>query len=119
MYITSHGLFRTPDNAWTLKLFQGSERLISELSRFYAVWKKYGEKMGLGADIEDSDSLPFDTTLKNLVGKLHKHVSWHMGMMAYKLIKKEPKEKPPPENEDDPEDVKKKRKVEKYREQLL
>jgi len=40
-------------------------------------------------------------------------------MMAYKLIKKEAKEKPPPENEDDADDVKKKRKVEKYREQLL
>jgi len=93
--------------------------LIGELGRFYTLWKKYGEKSGLGKDIEDSDKLPFDTTLSNLVGKLHKQVSWHIGMMAYKLIKKEPKEKPPPENEDESEDIKKKRKVEKYREQLL
>lgn len=100
-------------------MFQGSEIFIKELSRFYTVWKTYGEKMGLGAELKESDRLPYDTTLKNLVGKLHKHISWHIGMMAYKLIKKEPKEKPPPENEDEPDELKKKRKVEKYREQIL
>jgi len=87
------------------------------LSRFYALWKKNGEKMGLGEEItETSESTVLDKTFSDNFGKLHQYISWHIGMMAHRLIKKEPKEKPPAENEDDPDDVKKKRKVEKYRE---
>lgn len=120
MYINSHGLFKFPDNQWTLKLFKGSEALINELSQYYQIWKKYGEKLGISATIEGSDeSWAVDETFKNFIGKMHKHVSWHIGMMAYKLIKKEPKEKPAPENEEESEDVKKKKKIEKFREQLL
>jgi hypothetical protein len=70
--------------------------------------------MGLGQEIlETKGSNVLDKTFGDMIGKLHQHVSWHIGMMSYKLIKKEPKEKPPAENEDDPDDIKKKRKVEK------
>lgn len=119
-FITSHGLFKNPDSVWTLKLFQGAQKLIQVLSNFYSLWQKHGEKIGIGSEIKETDdSKVLDQTFGDLIGKLHQHVSWHIGMLAYKLIKKEAKEKPQPENEDDPEDVKKKRKVEKYREQLI
>lgn len=120
IYITSYGLFKMPDNNWTLKLFQGSEKLVLVLSRFYAVWKANGDKLGLGETIEGFDSSTvLDETFRNMIGKLHKHVSWNIGMTAYQLIKKEPKKKEEKANEDDPEDVKRKRKIEKYREQIL
>lgn len=51
-----------------------------------------------------------------MIGKLHEHVSWNVGMMSYNLIKKEAKKKPEKDNDDDPDDVKKKRKIEKHRE---
>jgi len=94
---------------------------MNKLTRFYSLWRKYGEKIGLGADLT-----PFETTnliddkFANLVGKLHNHISWHIGMTAYKLIKKPEQPKVnKEENEDESEEIKKKRRVEKYREQLI
>jgi hypothetical protein len=103
-----------------MKLFGGAQTLMAEFTRFYAIWTKYGEKIGLGAELTPPEaSKVIDDTFSNIVGKMHNHISWHIGMTAYKLIKKEEKAKPPPENEDEADDVKKKRKVEKYREQLI
>lgn len=93
--------------------------MIKVLTRYYNLWKKYGEKLGLDSELQTADQeTVLDVTFQNTFGKLHKHVSWHIGMMAYKLIKKEakPKKEEEKENEDENEDVKKKRRVEKYRE---
>lgn len=118
VYISSYGLYNVPDNQWTLKLFQGAETLIGELTSYYTLWRKYGEKIGLGAELTPYETTNvIDDNFSNLVGKLHNHISWHIGMTAYKLIKKPVQAKPvKEENEDESEEIKKKRKVEKYRE---
>ena len=64
--------------------------MIQVLGKFYALWKKYGEKCGIGSEIKDTDDTSvLDKTFGDQIGKLHQHVSWHIGMMAYKLIKKD------------------------------
>lgn len=89
-------MFDSPDFTWTLKLLQGSEQLLLELNRFYAFQKMHGEHIrSLGAKPLANEADQWDFTLRNLIGKLHKVVSWHFGLMAYKLMKKEPTKSPP------------------------
>merc|ERR1711935_583587 len=54
-----------------------------------------------------------------IFSKLRKHVSWHMGMMAYKLIKIEKKRAVAPEKEDETDEQKKLRTAEAHRKQVL
>lgn len=117
MLLTSYSMFKEPHNIWTLKLFQGSEKLVYELSRFYSFWKNYGARLNcLGEKILDSDSYFVNDSLQNLVGKLHKHLTYNIGMIAYKLILTEPYEDKVKEDENDSEDVKKAKKIRIYRE---
>ena len=120
LYISAYSLHKTPDSAWTLSLFKGSEGLVTELSRFYSLWGKYGEKLGLSKEVADVDgSALIDDAIAVIFSKLRKHVSWHMGMMAYKLIKIEKKREVAPEKEDETDEQKKLRTAEAHRKQVL
>ena len=58
----------------------------------YTIWKKHGEKLGLGDVNSDGDSSSLvDGTLQQVVAKLRRHLSWYMGHVAYELIKIERK----------------------------
>lgn len=76
---------------------------MESVSLLCTIWKKHGEKLGLGEMISDGDSSLVDVTLQQVVAKLRRHLSWYMGHVAYELIKIERK---PDEEADKKSDAK-------------
>lgn len=53
-------------------------KIIQEISNFYVVLKKFGEKINL---VEEKDKL------RKFLDSFSRNLSWFIGMTAYKLIK--------------------------------
>jgi hypothetical protein len=99
------------DGALARTIVHGSTHLLQSLSKWYTLRKKYGERLGIGADSTGSYDHAFDETLEQVIDKLHNSMSWQLGHHAYGLIKVERKDdkKDKPEEGNDAEAASKKR----------
>merc|ERR1712110_135171 len=92
-YVHTFGLHKPAGPVVTRHICGGAGRAVTSLSLLYTIWKKYGEKLGLGEKPSDEDSKAMvDDTLELLVGKLRRHLNWYMCLMSYELIKIDPKD---------------------------
>jgi hypothetical protein len=61
------------------------------MSLLYTLWRKYGEKLGIEANPPDTDSSTLiDDSIQQIISKLRRELSWHIGQVAYTLIKIDP-----------------------------
>ena len=62
---------------------EGSRQASKILSGLFTIWKKHGEKIGLGEDLSDNGcSNIVDDSIQSLFCKMYKHLSWYTGHTA-------------------------------------
>lgn len=98
LYTQAFSIHRSVGQPVTQAICRGAVKAVESVSLLHTIWKKYGEKLGLGEDTLSADSSALvDATLQQVVAKLRRHLSWYMGHIAYELIKIEKKPEPEPE----------------------
>lgn len=89
------------------------------MSRLYTIWKKYGEKLGLGAEPWNNNLTSLvDDKLEKMIGKFMRHLNWYVGHIAYELIKIDKKEEPKKKEDGTDEENNKKKKEKRLKEVL-
>jgi hypothetical protein len=56
LYTQTFSLLRPQGKTLIVKITKGAVSLVRSMSYFYTIWKKYGTKLGLGAEIKDYDA---------------------------------------------------------------
>lgn len=79
----------------TEAIYRGSIEVIEILAKFFVIWKKFGDKLGLPKKMSVLYTNTFKVTLplEEVVSRVMRQFNWHLGLLAHNLIKIDQEEK--------------------------